>query len=124
MKSFIGALCIAGICSLAMVTEVAAQVGAREMGTGRIVEMGHYSGATGEGTAIWSLRSNPAIPFPADCPNLWLIPSTMGQSAYKTALNLLMLAGAMDRPVRFYAHATRPGGNGNACGVDYVEMKD
>ena len=123
MKSSIGALFVAGICLSAMVTEVAAQVGAREMGTGRIQEMGHYSAATGEGTAIWPLR-NPTTPFPADCPNIWLIPSVMGQSAYKTAMNLLMLARALDKPVRFYAHATRPGGAGNACGVDYVQMND
>ena len=107
-----------------MVADVAAQAGAREMGTGRIQEMGLYSAATGEGTAIWSLRNPATIPFPADCPNLWLIPSVMGQSAYKSALNMLMLARALDKPVRFYAHATRPGGAGNACGIDYVEMKD
>lgn len=123
MKSSIGALFVAGICSLGMVTEVAAQAGAREMGTGRIEVMGHYSAATGEATVIWSLR-NPTTPFPADCPNIWLIPSVMGQSAYKTAINLLMLARALDKPVRFYAHATRPGGAGNACGVDYVQMND
>ena len=124
MKSSIAALFVAGIFSLGMVADVAAQAGAREMETGRIFEMGHYSAATGEGTAIWSLRNPATISFPADCPNLWLIPSVMGQSAYKTALNMLMLARALDKPVRFYAHATRPSGAGNVCGVDYVEMKD
>lgn len=123
MKSFKHTLCIAGVCVLAMLGEAGAQTGAREMGTGRIFEMGHYGG-TPEGTVIWSFRANPSIPFPSDCPNIWLHPSTIGQSQYKTALQVLLLARALDKPVRFYAHATRPGGTSNTCGVDYVEMKD
>lgn len=85
------------------------------MGTGRVQEMGHYSAATGEGTAIWYLR-NPTTPSLRIARTYGSFRLLWGRAHIKTALNLLMLARALDKPVRFFAHATRPGGAGNSRG--------
>jgi ABC-type transport system substrate-binding protein len=89
------------------------------MGAGRIGTFGQFSNTTltGEHTVIWTLKA-PTTPFPSGCADLRLVPTTMGQSAYKSALNVLLLARALDKPVRFHSHAAHP----NPCEVDYIEL--
>jgi hypothetical protein len=108
---FLGALVLVGGGSMG------ARAASGEMGTGVPAAVGSYSAATGVQTIIWSL-SNPSIPFPAGCSSITLSPATMGMDAYKIAVAAAMMATATNRPLRFYAHASRDSG----CGVDYVQF--
>jgi hypothetical protein len=99
-----------------LATGIAAAQGAPEMGTG-IPHFGSYSAATGVQTIVWGLNEA-TVPFPADCPRLYLTAATMGMDAYKIAVATLLVAKTTNRAVRFYAHAPRDGG----CGVDYVQL--
>lgn len=87
-----------------------------EMGTGvpQFAVLGDVMGAYAKVTAL----SNATVAFPAGCSTLFLTPATLGMDTYKIAIATMLSAAALDRKVRFYAHATRDGG----CGVDYVEM--
>jgi hypothetical protein len=118
MKWVIGAVAVV-FFTVGVVQETKAASG--ELVTGRIQVIGHYSAAVGaEKTVVWSFKSGLITPFAVGCTSVTLTPATMGQSSYKTALNSLLLARALDKPVRFFAHAERDDG----CGADYVEIQD
>lgn len=128
MKLFNRMFCAVGLGVLAMLTDAAAQSAPGPIGWGKIARLGHYANAAphglpGEATVIWGLRPNPTTAFPAECAHVWLSTTKMSQSAYKTAVNVLLLARALDRPVVLWAHFANPG-HGGYCQVDYVEMMD
>lgn len=116
-KLQLSALAARSLCVIGLLAHgIATAQGEREMGTG-IPHFGTYSAASGVQTIVWALNEA-TVPFPADCPRLYLTAATMGMDSYKIAVATLLVAKTTNRAVRFYAHAARDGG----CGVDYVQL--
>ena len=110
---------IASVLLLAALTSESVRAASGEMGTGVPVGYSMYSQATGTSTVVWSLQ-NASLAFPAGCTSITLTPATMGSDAYRIAVAAVMTANLAQKPIRFYAHATRDSG----CGADMVQISN